>query len=110
MNQDGHQPAVYWAIPALFLITEFGISIILERILHQFFKLGPFNFNHILKTIQVTTVENNRNLAEEDITKADFELLEYDRLSIQGTNDASSIKERLRIISKFLDIVNMEFK
>ena len=49
-------------------------------------------------------VESNRELAETDLPKADFELLEYDRLSIQGTNDASSIRERVRIISKFFGI------
>jgi Protein of unknown function DUF262 len=46
----------------------------------------------------------NRTKAEQDITKADFELLEYDRLSQQGTNDASSIRERVRILTKFLGV------
>jgi hypothetical protein len=36
--------------------------------------------------------------------KAQFEMLEYDRLSQQGTNDASSIKERLNIIRKYCKI------
>ncbi|WP_428324787.1 DUF262 domain-containing protein [Nitrosopumilus sp.] len=49
-------------------------------------------------------VRENREIAEQDIAKADFELLEYHNLSIQGTNDASSIKERLRIISEFFNI------
>ena len=40
----------------------------------------------------------NRILAEEDIERAEFELLEFDRLSQQGTNDASSLKERVRIM------------
>jgi hypothetical protein len=46
----------------------------------------------------------NRTLAEADITKANFELLEFDRMSQQGTNDASSIRERLRIITKDIGI------
>jgi hypothetical protein len=49
-------------------------------------------------------VRINRKEAEEDLNKANFELLEYHRLSIQGTNDASSIRERYRIISKFFHI------
>lgn len=45
-----------------------------------------------------TERESNRLIAEVDIKKAKFELLEYDRLSQQGTNDASSIRERRRIL------------
>lgn len=48
--------------------------------------------------------QRNREIAATDITKAQFELLEYDRLSQQGTNDASSIKERLSIIRKYCGI------
>jgi hypothetical protein len=48
--------------------------------------------------------QKNRDIAGKDITKAEFELLEYDRLSQQGTNDASSIKERFRIISKYCGV------
>jgi hypothetical protein len=47
---------------------------------------------------------NNRVLAEKDITLANFEYLEYERMSQQGTNDANSIKERTRILSEFLKI------
>jgi hypothetical protein len=45
--------------------------------------------------------QKNREIAASDITKAAFELLEYDRLSQQGTNDASSIKERLSIMREY---------
>lgn len=48
--------------------------------------------------------QENRIIAESDITKANFELLEFDRMSQQGTNDASSIRERLRILAKFIGI------
>jgi hypothetical protein len=51
-----------------------------------------------------TKRQKNRTLAESDITKADFELLEFDRMSQQGTNDAGSIRERLRILAKHLKI------
>lgn len=46
----------------------------------------------------------NREIAAQDITRAQFEFLEYDRLSQQGTNDASSIKERLSILQKYCGI------
>ena len=40
------------------------------------------------------SLEINRALAADDISKANFELLEFDRMSQQGTNDAASIRER----------------
>lgn len=47
-------------------------------------------------------LRENRTLAATDYEKSSFELLEYDRLTQQGTNDASNIKERLSIlISEF---------
>lgn len=44
----------------------------------------------------------NRVIAEMDLAEARFELLEYDRLSQQGTNDASSIRERWKILESWL--------
>lgn len=44
----------------------------------------------------------NRIVAEENIESAEFELLEYDRLSQQGTNDASSLKERTSIMLDYI--------
>lgn len=49
-------------------------------------------------------VQNNRIQAEENYADASFELLEFDRLSQQGTNDASNIRERLRILGNFFGI------
>lgn len=46
------------------------------------------------------SVKANREVAEAHYEIADFDLLEYDRLTQQGTNDASNIKERLRIITE----------
>ena len=46
----------------------------------------------------------NRHTASEDIASANFEYLEYDRMSQQGTNDAVSLKERTRILCKYLKI------
>lgn len=45
------------------------------------------------------SVADNRRTAEMDIAKANFELLEFDRMSQQGTNDAASIRERVRILA-----------
>ena len=47
-------------------------------------------------------LSENRTFAEQDIAKANFEWLEFDRMSQQGTNDANSIKERVKILSEFL--------
>lgn len=46
----------------------------------------------------------NREAAIRNYEGASFELLEFDRLNQQGTNDASSIKERVKILSGFLDV------
>lgn len=46
----------------------------------------------------------NRDQAVDNYPDASFELLEFDRLNQQGTNDASSIKERYRILSQYLKI------
>lgn len=46
----------------------------------------------------------NRKAAEDDYSSSSFELLEYDRLSQQGTNDASNLRERFRTISSYLGL------
>mgnify|MGYP000002908928 CR=1 FL=1 len=46
----------------------------------------------------------NRSLAEEDFVKSDFALLEYDRLSQQGTNDASNIRERYEVLADHMGL------
>lgn len=48
--------------------------------------------------------QSNREVAARDLAKADYELLEYDRMSQQGTNDASSIRERYRILREHLGL------
>ncbi|WP_205964533.1 DUF262 domain-containing protein [Paraglaciecola marina] len=55
-----------------------------------------FDFQEILKS--------NRASAAEDYENSAFELLEYDRLSQQGTNDSSNIKERLHILKNHFGI------
>jgi len=46
----------------------------------------------------------NRNNAATDYEEASFELLEFDRLSQQGTNDASGLKERYLTLCNYLGI------
>lgn len=49
-------------------------------------------------------ISENKVIAEDDISKANFDLIEFDRMSLQGTNDASSIRERSRILKEYLGI------
>ncbi len=51
----------------------------------------------------IKILQDNRIQAEKDITQANFDYLEYDRMSQQGTNDAASIKERVRILKEYID-------
>jgi hypothetical protein len=44
----------------------------------------------------------NRIIAEKDISKANYDLLEFDRMSQQGTNDGVSIAFRQKILTEFL--------
>ncbi|PWR19739.1 DUF262 domain-containing protein [Zavarzinia compransoris] len=46
----------------------------------------------------------NREAAIKNYEGASFDLLEFDRLNQQGTNDASSVKERVKILSEFLAV------
>lgn len=45
--------------------------------------------------------KSNRQAAKEDVTKAEWELLEFDRLS-QSLNDASALKFRLEVLSRYV--------
>lgn len=63
-------------------------------------KLKPMNRNSFL--VFRDHVRKNKELAEKDIRLANYDLIDFDRMSVQGTNDAGSIKERLRIMTEFL--------
>lgn len=52
------------------------------------------------------TLTKNRIAASNDIANANFDLLEYDRMTQQGTNDSTSIRERVRILCEFLGIAD----
>ena len=45
----------------------------------------------------------NRQRAQEDIALAEYDLLEFDRMNLQGTNDKASIEFRTRTLAAFLD-------
>lgn len=49
------------------------------------------------------SVKENRRIAENNYEDANYDLLEYDRLSQQGTNDVNSIKERLNILKEYIN-------
>ena len=80
-------------IPIVFLLVRDALEEHAERQITRR-RLAEFYF----------AVAKNREMAEEDITKANYEMLEFDRLSQQGTNDSTSIKERVRILKEFLNI------
>ena len=44
----------------------------------------------------------NRQAAQENIAQADYDLLEFDRMNLQGTNDKTSIEFRTRTLANFL--------
>src|SRR3546814_890031 len=48
-------------------------------------------------------ISENRRNAEQDITRSNYELLEFERMTQQGTNDAYSIRERTKILKSYLD-------
>ena len=72
-----------------YLIFKWGIeeSITISRIQLE-------NFDKLVK--------DNRKIAEESYEFADFDLIEFDRLSQYGTNDVSNIKERVRILKEYI--------
>jgi hypothetical protein len=49
-------------------------------------------------------LSKNRIIASKDITLANYDFLEFEAMSQQGTNDVSSIRERTRILCQFLGI------
>jgi hypothetical protein len=54
-------------------------------------------------------VSKNRIAAELSIEGASFDLLEFDRLTQQGTNDASNIKERFSVLAKYIGLSETEW-
>lgn len=50
-------------------------------------------------------IQKNKLIAETDISKANYDLIEFDRMSLQGTNDSGSIRERLRIMKDYFKVL-----
>lgn len=53
-------------------------------------------------------LRDNRSLAETSYEDSSFDLLEYDRLTQQGTNDASNIRERVLVLGHWLGLGEIE--
>ncbi len=81
------------SIPVYYLVFK-------EAILKN--KLSKITRGQLFQFIDL--VSKNRVIAEGDITKANFEYLEFDRLNQQGTNDSYNIRERVKILSEFLGL------
>ncbi len=47
-------------------------------------------------------IKRNKDLAANDMENVNYDFIEFDRMSVQGTNDASSIRERLKILEDFI--------
>lgn len=74
-------------------------------LVRDYFKEGKLNkFTRAMLIQFRDKLDKNRKKAEQAIGSAEFDLLEYDRLSQQGTNDASSITTRLEILKSYLKI------
>lgn len=65
-----------------------------KNLIHKVLRQNLFSF--------FSQLNENRKMAGKDITLANFDYLEFDRMSQQGTNDATSIRERTRILSEYL--------
>jgi hypothetical protein len=50
-----------------------------------------------------TLREENRKVAEEDMGNAIFDLLEFDRMSLQGSNDKENIRYRFELLNSFIN-------
>lgn len=80
-------------IPIYYLAAR---SAILNSKENHFDRIKLLNFRN--------AVASNKQLAEDDISKANYEFIEFDRMSLQGTNDAGSIRERSRILNEYLKL------
>lgn len=78
-------------------------SMVVNYLLFKWANENNININRSWLLTFDQAVKDNRNSAETNYENADYELLEFDRLSQQGTNDASSIKERLRILKEYIE-------
>lgn len=88
--------------PLLKAQGTFPVYFLLIRDYKKEKKLDKFTRNMLVRFKD--KLESNRKRAETNISKAEYDLLEYDRLSQQGTNDASSITTRLNTLKTYMKI------
>ncbi|ENW98413.1 hypothetical protein F900_03370 [Acinetobacter modestus] len=68
----------------------------------------PSQFTRIKLEAFLERVKENKDFAskalEEEYEKIDYELIQYSKLLVQGTNDIGNIRYRLKTLSKFMNI------
>lgn len=82
-------------VPIFYLVMKKAVK---NKNIHRFNRPALIEF--------FNSLSDNRKIAQKNIAEANFELLEFDRMSQQGTNDSVSIDQRVRILSKHLRIEN----
>jgi len=86
-----------------------GNMVLYYLIFRKALKLGELRKLNRRKFIKFReSLNDNRKQAEDNYSESSYELLEFDRLSQQGTNDASNIKERFRILSNYMGLSDTE--
>lgn len=87
------------------LLAAQGIQAVYYLAFRSAIKSGQLNKINRPKLLKFRkALSDNREKAARDYEGASFELLEFDRLNQQGTNDASSIKERYQTLCRFLGV------
>ena len=85
------------------LLRAHGTTVVYFQVLKEALKAG---WSEKITRDKLATFEElrrkNRLAAQEDIAKADYDLLEFDRMNLQGTNDKTSIEFRTRTLANFL--------
>ncbi len=89
--------------PLLRAQGTFPIYFLLVRDLYRANRLPEFSRDKIIRFNE--RLKSNRMRARKNIADANFELLEFDRMSQQGTNDASSITTRLQTLKANLNLL-----
>ena len=85
------------------LLRAHGTTVVYFQVLKEALKIGWAEKITRDKLAQFDELRRkNRLAAQEDIAKADYDLLEFDRMNLQGTNDRTSIEFRTRTLANFL--------
>ena len=85
------------------LLRAHGTTVVYFQVLKEALKEG---WSEKITRDKITQFEElrrkNRQAAQEDIANADYDLLEFDRMNLQGTNDRTSIEFRTLTLANFL--------